>query len=378
MTLYCNVFYNALGARGIGFYAGVPDSLLASYCAYVSDHTSASQHVITANEGSAIAVAAGRYLATGEIGVVYLQNSGLGNIINPLASLACSEVYGVPILLLIGWRGEPGQKDEPQHVKMGRISGQMLDVVGIPHAILPERQESAEKVLDMAIASMRERSSPYALLIPKGTFASYTLQNAREQMYELSRERAIEIILDGIEENAAVVSTTGKSSRELFEIRERRNQSHESDFLTVGSMGHCSQVALGVALAQPERPVYCIDGDGAAIMHMGGLSTIGALKPKNFRHIVLNNGAHDSVGGQPTVAHIVDLCAIASGCKYQVTLRGDTAEELRRQLLELRHIEGPGLLEVRIHRGARADLGRPTRTPRDTKHGFMAFLNGSA
>jgi len=374
VTLSCQYVYDALAGRGISFYAGVPDSLLKSFCAYVTDHTDPSRNIIAANEGSAVALAVGHYLATGEIGLVYLQNSGLGNTVNPLTSLADPEVYGVPVLLLVGWRGEPGKKDEPQHVKMGRVTAASLDAIGVQNAVLPDTEAEAAAAIDAAVESMRSRCAPFALVVRKGAFAGYQLQSERKPRYDMSREQALALVLDSLPAGAAVVSTTGMPSREVFELREQRGESHDADFLTVGSMGHSSQIALGVALAQLDRPVFCLDGDGAVLMHMGGLATIGSHGPKNLKHVVVNNAAHDSVGGQPTVGHDIDLCAIARACGYTAALLAESPDQLRSKLGELCAADGPALLEVRIKKGARPDLGRPTRTPSHTKDRFMEFL----
>ncbi|MCB9709052.1 MAG: phosphonopyruvate decarboxylase [Myxococcales bacterium] len=366
---------DTLTQSGVEFFSGVPDSLLKSFCAYVTDNTSAKQHVITANEGGALALAAGSYLATGKLGLVYMQNSGLGNAVNPLTSLADPEVYGIPMLLMVGWRGEPDSKDEPQHVKMGKVTLELLSALGVQHAILPDDWAVAKPLLSFAVEQAKSNNAPFALVVPKDTFANYALQTkSQASPYEMSREQALGIVLEHIEPNALVVCTTGMPSRELFEWRERRGEAHASDFLTVGCMGHASQIALGVALQQPERPVYCIDGDGAVIMHMGALSTIGALAPNNFRHVVLNNAAHDSVGGQPTVGFAVDFAAIARGCGYNGAVRADNDTDLRSHLQALTSGGGPVLVEIRIHKGARPDLGRPTESPAALKRSVMHYL----
>ncbi len=371
-----NDFFAALTESSVSLFAGVPDSLLKDFCAYVTDHAPAGRHVITANEGGAVALAMGHFLATGELGLVYLQNSGLGNTVNPLTSLADPAVYGVPMLLLVGWRGRPGEKDEPQHVQMGRVTKETLAAIGVPSSDLPADLAEAREVLARAIADARARKGPHALIAAKGVFSAYKLQNKTKNAYPLTREQAIRAVVATLPGDACVVATTGMPSRELFEIREQNGQAHGSDFLTVGGMGHASQIALGVALARPTRPTYCLDGDGAVLMHMGGLATIAQLGPANYRHIVLNNGAHDSVGGQPTVAFEVDLCAVARACGYKTTLRADDAEQLKTALTALAHAAAPALLEVRVARGARADLGRPTQSPQDLTRDFSAFLRG--
>jgi phosphonopyruvate decarboxylase len=371
-------FYEGLTRGGVRFFAGVPDSLLKDFCAYVTDTVPADQHVITANEGSAIALAAGRYLGAGDLGLVYMQNSGLGNTVNPLTSLTDDAVYGIPMLLLIGWRGEPGKSDEPQHVKMGVVTTDLLDAIGVPWEVLPAEDAAAAALVERAIASARQRNAPFALVVRKGTFAPYKLQSAAPDAYPTTREAAIEAFLDAQTPGALIVSTTGMPSRELFEHRERRGERHDTDFLTVGCMGHASQIALGVALANPQRTVYCLDGDGAALMHLGGLATIGTLGPANYKHVILNNGAHDSVGGQPTVGFEVDLVAVAQACGYRATFRATDAESIAEGMRALDTAEGPALLEVRVRKGSRKDLGRPTMSPRDLREAFMAEARGDA
>jgi phosphonopyruvate decarboxylase len=375
----CNRLYSILASQGITFYAGVPDSLLKDLCAYVTDHTPPEENVITANEGGAMALAAGYHLATGRIGCVYMQNSGFGNVINPLTSLADPDVYGIPMLLIVGWRGEPGKKDEPQHVKIGRVQREVIQALELDHAVLPDDEAGAEAAVAQAVATMREKNAPYALLVRAGTFDKYKLQAKRSVPYAMTREEAIGALADGLSAatpDAVFVCTTGMPSRELFEHRVKHGQDRSGDFLTVGSMGHASQIALGIATQKRGTPVYCLDGDGALLMHMGGLSTIGALRPANFRHVVLNNGAHDSVGGQPTVGFDVDLCAIARACGYRATWLAESREVLDRLIPELARAEGPVLLEVRIKTGARPDVGRPTATPRASKDAFMQRLRG--
>lgn len=360
------------GDRGVTFFTGVPDSLLKDFCAYVTEHAPSEQHVITANEGGAIALAMGHHLATGGIALVYMQNSGLGNTVNPLTSLASAQVYGVPMLLLVGWRGEPGKHDEPQHKQMGAVTEAALAAIEVPYQILSAEPETAARQVKESLIAIAEQSRPYALLVRKGSFAKYAASSTKAR-YPLTREEAIAAITADLPERALVVSTTGKPSRELYEIRARREQPHDSDLLTVGGMGHASQIALGVALGQPSRAVYCLDGDGAVLMHMGGLTTIATLAPQNFRHVVLNNGAHDSVGGQPTVGFEVDFCRIAEGCGYRSSVRADNAAELEAALGDFHGRPGPCLLEVRVRKGARAELGRPAMSPRELKLRFSKF-----
>lgn len=370
-------FYDTLKNFGIDFYAGVPDSLLKNLCAYITDHADAQHNIIAANEGGAMGLAAGHYLATGQIPVVYMQNSGEGNIINPLASLTDPDVYNIPVLLIIGWRGKPGVHDEPQHVKQGKVTTGLLNVMGVNYTVLSKEEDKAEAQINTAIEYMQRTKECYALVIEKDTFDSYTLQNVEKNDLTMSREEAIEAVVDLLPSNAVVVSTTGMISRELFEIRERRREGHDRDFLTVGSMGHASQIALGIALAQPDRPVYCFDGDGAVIMHMGGLAIVASKQPMNLVHVVFNNGAHDSVGGQPTVGLKINLPDIAKAVDYVRIFSVDNKEDLKKvqssSILPTK-LEGAVLLEIRVKKGNRKDLGRPTTTPLANKEALMNFL----
>ena len=367
-------FVNTLKEYGIDFYAGVPDSLLKNICAYITDNLPVEQNIIAANEGGAMGIAAGYHLATGNIPVVYMQNSGEGNIINPLASLTDKEVYNIPVLLVIGWRGRPGVKDEPQHVKQGKVTTGLLNVMGINYAILPKDEEEAAKQIKIAVDYMKATNECYALVIEKDTFDAYKLINIETNDLTMTREEAIKKVASTIEDNACIVSTTGMISRELFEARTAWNQGHERDFLTVGSMGHASQIALGIALQKANRKVYCFDGDGASIMHMGNMAITASMKCNNYVHVVFNNGAHDSVGGQPTVGLKIDLCAVAKAVGYKATFSVETMEQLESILPEVRNVEGPVFLQVCVKKGNRKDLGRPTTTPIQNKKDFMEFL----
>ena len=368
------LFVNTLKEHSIDFYAGVPDSLLKNICAYITDNLPADQNIIAANEGGAMGIAAGYYLATGRIPVVYMQNSGEGNIINPLASLTDKEVYNIPVLLLIGWRGCPGVKDEPQHVKQGKVTTGLLNVMGINYAILSKDEVEAAKQIKIAVDYMRATNECYALVIEKDTFDSYNLQNVDKNDLTMSREEAIQKVAANIEDTACIVSTTGMISRELFEARTAWSQGHERDFLTVGSMGHASQIALGIALQKPDRKVYCFDGDGASLMHMGNMAITASMNCKNYVHVVFNNGAHDSVGGQPTVGLKIDLCGVAKAVGDKATYSVDTLEQLESTLAIVENTEGPVLLQVCVKKGNRKDLGRPTTTPVQNKEALMKFL----
>lgn len=374
-----STFYNELLKNGTDFFAGVPDSLLKFFCAYVTDNAPAEKHIISANEGSATALAAGYHFATGKIPLIYMQNSGEGNMINPLLSLVDPDVYSVPLLILIGWRGEPGVHDEPQHVKQGKVTCALLDAMQVPYEILTENEEKLSAQLEKAYNYMKKNNAPYALVIKKGAFEEYTLKNNIPVNAEMKREEAIEKIMLSAPEKAAFVSTTGMASRELYELREKHGMGHEKDFLTVGSMGHASQIALSIALQKPGRPVFCIDGDGAAIMQMGGMATVGTRSPKNMVHFVMNNGAHDSVGGQPTVGLEINLPEIAKACGYKKIYSAKTAAELDNVLAQIKksfenNTNELAFVEVKVSKGARKDLGRPKSTPQENKKAFMEFL----
>ncbi len=368
------IFIESLAAKGIDFFAGVPDSLLKNVCAFISDTLDDRHNIIAANEGAAVGLAAGHYLATGHIPCVYMQNSGEGNAINPLASLTDKEVYGIPVLLVIGWRGEPGVHDEPQHVKQGKITLPLLDAMGIRHEILSQDETEFRSQLDGAVRHMSETGEAFAFIVRKNTFEPYTLQRHEVNEYPLSREEAIQKVAASLSAKDVIVSTTGMISRELFEYRTAQGQGHERDFLTVGSMGHANQIALGIALEKTDRRVWCFDGDGAALMHLGSVAIIADKAPENFVHVIFNNGAHDSVGGQPTVGLKVNLAGIAKAAGYKDTVSVTTAEDLGSALKVLKTMRGPVLLEVRVHRGNRKDLGRPTTTPIQNRDALMEFM----
>jgi len=370
-------FIEALREKGIDCFAGVPDSLLKNICAYITDHFDAEHNIIAANEGAAVGLAAGHYLATGQPACVYMQNSGEGNIINPLASLTDQEVYNIPVLLLIGWRGRPGVHDEPQHVKQGKVTTGLLNVMGVNYEVLSKEEDKAAKQIEKAAKALANKEV-FALVIEKDTFEDYKLQNVEVNDLTMSREEAIQTVAAALGEKDCIVSTTGMISRELFEYRAAMNQGHERDFLTVGSMGHASQIALGIAMAKTDRKVWCFDGDGAAIMHMGSMAIVANKAPKNYVHVVFNNGAHDSVGGQPTVGLKIDLPAVAKAVGYKAAISVSNNEDLEKELStlnsQLSTLGGPILLEVQVKKGNRKDLGRPTTTPIQNKEALMDFL----
>ena len=366
-------FIEALAQGGVDFFAGVPDSLLKNLCAYITDSVPREKNIIAANEGNAVGLATGYHLATGKIGCVYMQNSGEGNIVNPLLSLVDEDVYHIPMLLVIGWRGEPGVHDEPQHKKQGKLTLSLLKTMGVPYAVL---DDSWELQVKQALTQIRETNGVYALIVRKGTFEDYALQKQTLSSLPLSREEAIKTVVDHLREEDIIVSTTGMISRELFEYREAKRQGHGADFLTVGSMGHASQIALGIALQKPDRRVFVFDGDGALLMHMGGMAIIGDYCPKNLVHIVFNNGAHDSVGGQPTVGQKIDIEAIAKAVGYTDVVSVDNEIALSRAMNHVNNavMEGTSLINVNVRKGNRKDLGRPTTTPIENKEAFMHNL----
>ncbi len=366
--------YDQLARGGLDYYVGVPDSLLKSFCAYVSDQSTDGQHMIAANEGNAVALAMGYHLSTGKVPVVYLQNSGLGNLVNPLLSLADKEVYSVPILFVIGWRGEPGVKDEPQHVKQGRVMLPLLDAMEVPYGLLDGDRSASHDVIAQALNMVVGHGASFALVVKKGALGGYEGVNRKETL-SLNREWVIEQIVEALGEDTIVVSTTGKASRELFECRETKGHGHGRDFLTVGGMGHASQIALGIAMQKPTRQVVCIDGDGAALMHLGSFAINGIMGSKNFKHILINNGAHESVGGQPTVGFDVELSKIALAAGYSWAFVATEEESFAQGLEQLLENSGPALLEVRVQCDSRSNLGRPTRTPVQNKNDFMEFLS---
>ncbi len=370
----CRFFFEALKKEGIDFFAGVPDSLLSDFSAYITDHVAAENHLVAANEGNAVALAAGHYLASRQPGLVYMQNSGLGNALNPLVSLADPLVYKIPMLLLIGWRGKPQVADEPQHIKQGLVTLSLLEIMGLDYRVLPANEQEASETISQAAAYMHEKAAPFALVVEKDTFKAYRKEKNSSSAYEMSREEALRLVLAGLDPEAVIVSTTGKLSREIYEYREERGEGHSRDFLNVGSMGHASQIALGIALNKPERRVFCFDGDGAVIMHMGSLAISGTSGADNLYHLVFNNSAHDSVGGQATAGFQVDFPKVAAACGYRQALKAENIGQLEKALNRITSEKGPALLEIRVRKGARKDLGRPKTTPEENKVAFMNFL----
>ena len=369
------ILLSACEKAGIDFYAGVPDSQLKGLCdTLFALHGTQGRHIVAANEGGAIALCAGHYLATGKPGLCYMQNSGLGNAVNPLASLMDDKVYGLPCLMVIGWRGEPGVHDEPQHVKQGEITLGQLELLDIPYFVLSKDTGEAEflAAFDTLHAAMNAGRCA-AIVVRKGAL-SCSIKPDYANGRSLSREEAAEVIVKLAGEKDIFVSTTGKLSRELFELREAAGQGHERDFLTVGSMGHASMIALGIAMEQPTRRIWCLDGDGAALMHLGAMAVIGQRQPANLVHVVINNGAHETVGGMPVCEGGLDLCAMAMAAGYRSVCRANSPETLLDAVDAAMTAGELAFIEVMCAVGARDDLGRPTTTPQENRDALMGFL----
>ena len=361
---------------GSDFYTGVPDSQLKALCNYLMNTygIDSKHHVIAANEGNCTALAAGYHLATGKVPVVYMQNSGEGNIINPVASLLNDKVYAIPMVFIVGWRGEPGVHDEPQHIYQGEVTVKLLDDMDIKSFVIGKDTTDDEVVSAMEdFKELLKIGKNVAFVIRKGAL-SYDEKVSYVNDNTMVREDIIKHIVKVSGEDP-VVSTTGKASRELFEIREANNQSHKYDFLTVGSMGHSSSIALGVAFNKPDTKIWCVDGDGAALMHMGAMAVIGSNAPENMIHVLINNGAHETVGGMPTVASNVDFVSIAKACGYPYAVSVDSFEALDKELCDAKSRDALSFIEVKSSIGARDDLGRPTTTARENKENFMNYLS---
>ncbi len=357
------------------FYTGVPDSQLKGLCDFLMEKYGINQkhHIIAANEGNSVALAAGYFLATGRIPVVYMQNSGEGNIINPVASLLNNNIYAIPEIFIIGWRGEPNVHDEPQHIFQGRITLKLLSDIDVDYFVLTKDTTDEEVANQMLIfKKVLEQGKSVAFVVKKGAL-TYSKKTVYKNNNTIFREEVIKHITDCAKDDL-IISTTGKASRELFEIREKNKQSHKYDFLTVGSMGHCSSIALGIALNTPTKKIWCIDGDGAVLMHMGAMAIIGNSNPDNFIHIIINNAAHETVGGMPTVADSINFAEIARGCGYKYIASVDNYDDLDKELKIIKNKNVLSALEIKCKLGSRQDLGRPTTTPIENKKLFMQIV----
>jgi len=366
-----------LDILGTDFYTGVPDSQLKALCNYLIytyGAVNAKHHIIAANEGNATAVAAGYHLATGRVPVVYMQNSGEGNVINPVASLCNDHVYGIPMIFIVGWRGEPGTHDEPQHIYQGMITDKLLEVMDIKYFVI--KKSTLESDICDIMRSFKpqlEAGKQVAFVVEKDAL-TFDVKFEYRNDYLMKREEVISHIIS-VSGDDPIISTTGKASRELFEIRERNRQSHSNDFLTVGSMGHTSSIALGIALNRPDKKVWCIDGDGALLMHMGALPVIAELAPKNLVHIVINNEAHESVGGQPNAMKGIQIADIAKACGYKNSVAVENFADLDNELQIAKKKNELSLIEIKTAIGARTNLGRPTISAVDNKSNFMNLLS---
>jgi len=351
-----DILFKALREMGIHFFTGVPDSLLNDFCLYLCSHCSAEQHVMAANEGNAIAVASGHYMATGSIPLVYMQNSGIGNATNPLLSLAHPSVYSIPMILVIGWRGDPSVKDHAQHKKQGELTPVLMEDMDIPYEILDNEDTVAQK-FRWAHSLAKSTSSPVALIAKKGILAQKEKKQSYPSSTLMNREEAISAVLDVYGSSAVYLATTGRATRELHEQLAKHGISHDVEFLNVGAMGHLSSVGLGIALGQPNRKVVIFDGDAAAVMHMGSLATIGRYQPKNLIHIVLNNGVNESVGGQQSAGQLIDLTAIARACGYHtISSYTDNMEELQSTVKDYSGMDKPCFVDVHVRQGIRNDM----------------------
>jgi phosphonopyruvate decarboxylase len=364
-------FTKLLEESGFSFFTGVPDSTLREWLGTLAEK---ENHIMSANEGEALSIASGYYLASGKPGCVYLQNSGFGNMINPLTSLCDKEVYGIPALLIIGWRGEPKINDEPQHIKMGKITLPLLDVLQIQYSFLPDNLKDAERAILQAKKNIEAEKMPYALVARKDLFEKFKSGKKEDSGPEIIREEAIKIIVDALPHDAVIISTTGKTSRELFEYREAKGDGHAKDFLTVGSMGFASAIAFGITQAEKNKKIVVFDGDGAVLMHLGNMATIGHYAPVNFLHIVFDNRAYESTGGQRTVSESIDFCGIAKSCGYKNILQASGAEEIINSLKEIQQKDGPNFLIIKVKSWSRPGLGRPAGAPSENKKDFMENL----
>lgn len=364
---------NYLKEINIDFFCGVPDSQLSPFCDYIEENC---ENIIAANEGNAVAIASGYHLTTSNYPLVYLQNSGLGNIVNPVTSLTHSKVYSIPIVYVIGWRGQPGVHDEPQHKKQGAITLDLLELLDIDYTVINKEStfNDLKEIFENEFLSELENGNSVAIVVSKGAFEDYKIKKSNKNT--LTREEAIQTVTNKLSEDDMIVSTTGKSSRELFEYREAKNQGHGNDFLTVGSMGHSSSIALGIALNNKDKKIFCFDGDGAILMHMGSLALVGSKKPENFYHVMFNNSAHESVGGLPTIMSDIHIEDLVTSCGYNKVFHASNIDELNDVLDEFIQSAGPVFLNIDVDISSRKDLGRPTTTPIENKNDFMKKLQG--
>lgn len=365
-------FLRTLTHSGVNFFTGVPDSILRDFCTLVNQ-LNPPHHVTAANEGTAVSLAIGHYLGTRSTPAVYLQNSGLGNALNPIISLANKSVYQIPILLIIGWRGEPGLKDEPQHQVQGSITIPLLDICGVPYKIL-SGETGQKEIQEFIRTSSNAKIGPFAILVSKGGISTENIEVKNQIATSLTRKSAIQVISRCISSSDIIVATTGKISRELLVVRESDTKSH-ADFLCVGGMGHASSIATGLAISNLNRRVFCLDGDGALQMHLGSAATIGELSPKNFFHFVFNNGTHDSVGGNPVTSPKLNYQELFKAFGYQNQFLATNGAEIESAVSYCNQNDGPVLIEVKIEGGQEENLPRPSNSPLTSVRNFQEMLH---
>lgn len=367
------LFVNEIKALGITTIAGVPDSALQPFCNYLNGEQKEFRHFVPANEGAAVGLAIGEYLASGKPTCVYMQNSGIGNIVNPITSLANEAVYDIPILFVVGWRGEPGKKDEPQHRFMGEITGELLDVLHIKNRVI-SNQMSEKEVRDIFLEAKQqlENQKQFAIIVKRDALQLGT-SNSYKNSFSLKREEAISEIIDSLSKEDVIVSTTGKISREVYEQCDKIIGHHKQAFLTVGGMGHAGMIAFGIAQQAHEKKVFCIEGDGAILMHMGELAFLAKQAPINYVHICLNNEAHESVGGMPTGAVGEDFFSLARDCGYKYVVCVNNSKELKKELMKIKEMDGPVFIEVKVSMESRKDLGRPKESAIENRNNFMEY-----
>ena len=372
----CEIFFELLKHNDFSFFTGIPDSTFKDLMKFLVDNENTNlDNIIACNECEAIALASGYHLATSKIGIVYMQNSGLGKAVNPLTSLCDPDVYSIPILLMIGWRGEPGKKDAPQHKKMGKITLPLLDTLQIPYIILEPDLNIIKRELNIAKNYFKEYKGPYAFIFRRNFFQFYKMKNNQLNTYELTAREAIQLIMDKLENNEIIISTTGYISRELFEYRESRNKDHNKSFYNIGSMGCASSIGLSIALHKPKKKVIVFDGDGAAIMQMGAFTTIGKYSPANFVHIILDNEAYESTGGQPSNSPILNFLEVALASNYKWGVYLKTKEELLGAIKDIKQQKGPIILLVKVKKNSNSNLKRPDKPPKEYKKEFMRYLS---
>lgn len=366
--------FESLKKMGIDFYTGVPDSLLNNFCLYMVQNIPDGQHVMAANEGNAVAIAAGHYMATGKIPIVYMQNSGIGNATNPLLSLTHDCVYGIPMILVIGWRGDPAINDHAQHKKQGELTPVLMKDMDIPYEILDDENTVIQK-FEWAVSKTKEISSPVALIAKKAILTEKVKKQEYPESGLMNREEAVSAVVDVLGEDAIYLGTTGRATREVHEQLKIHGVSEGHEFQNVGSMGHVSSVGLGIALAKPEQKVVVFDGDAATVMHMGALATNCRYKAGNMIHIVLNNGVNESVGGQPSAGYLVDLTKIAAACGYKTSVHAVTRkEELQTLVREHKNDGMPLFIDVHVRQGIRSDMPKLIIDHKAQKKALMANL----